>query len=479
MGIALYDQGKFDDAVESYQKAATLEPDFADAHYNLGNAFKQTGELKKAVESYKTSLAINPIDAEVLYNYGKALKDKGEIDAAIDCYKQAIKIKPDYADAYYNMGNTLEDKGELDAAIDSYKQAIKIKPDYVDAYNNMGNALKDKGELNAAIVSYKQAIKIKPDYADAYNNLSFPHLLWGNLDEGFNFYEWRSRKKERTVAPARANFIWDGKQSLNGKHFVVYEEQGLGDVIQFCRYLPFLEKRGADVTFKVRPVLHALLRTMSSNASFSTSHLEEHKIDFETPLMSLPYLFSTNLETIPATNPYLYADHDRIKTWGERLSKDKFKIGICWQGSKEKVDFGRSFPLSLFEVISKIPNVELVSLHKGKGEDQIPDIDFDVTILGADFDAGQDAFIDTAAVMMNCDLVITSDTAVAHLAGALGCKTWVALQHVPDWRWMLDRADSPWYPTMTLYRQKNRGDWAFVFEAIKRDFRLLIDQKGQ
>jgi tetratricopeptide (TPR) repeat protein len=377
------------------------------------------------------------------------------------------------------MGGALKDMGEVDAAIDSYKQAIKIKPDHAEAYNNMGNALKEKGELDAAIDSYKQAIKIKPDYAEAYSNLSTPDLLQGSLEEGFKLYEWRSRKKKRIVAPARANFIWDGKQSLNSKRFVAYEEQGLGDTIQFCRYLPLLEQKGADVTFKVKPVLHTLLQTMSSNASFSTSHPEEPEIDFETPLMSLPNLLNTSLETIPATNPYLYADHDRSKAWGERFSKDRFKIGICWQGSKTKVDFGRSFPLSLFEGISKTPNVELISLHKGEGEDQIANIDFDVTTLGPDFDAGPDAFVDTAAVMMNCDLIITSDTAVAHLAGALGCQTWVALKHIPDWRWMLNRSDCPWYPTMTLYRQKNRGDWADVFYAIKHDLSLLIDQKGQ
>ena len=201
----------------------------------------------------------------------------------------------------------------------------------------------------------------------------------------------------------------------------------------------------------------------------------KRQIDFEAPLMSLPHLFKTQLDTIPSTNPYLYADHGRTKTWGERLRGDKFKIGICWQGSKAKIDLGRSFPLSLFEGLSNAPNVELISLHKGEGESQIEGISFEVTTLGADFDVGDDAFLDTAAVMMNCDLIITSDTAVAHLAGALGCQTWVALKHVPDWRWMLNRPDSPWYPTMTLYRQKISGDWACVFDAINRNLRILID----
>ena len=193
--------------------------------------------------------------------------------------------------------------------------------------------------------------------------------------------------------------------------------------------------------------------------------------------MSLPFLFGTNLETIPSKPSYLFVDQNRVASWGKRLSRNTFKIGVCWQGSKTKVDIGRSFSLSLFEDISKTPNVELISLHKGEGESQIAGINFDLTTLDADFDVGDDAFLDTAAVMMNCDLIITSDTAVAHLAGALGCQTWVALKHIPDWRWMLNRSDSPWYPTMTLYRQKISGDWASVFGIINRDLNILLDQR--
>jgi len=406
------------------------------------------------------------------------MKDKGDLAEAIESYKQALKIKPNYASAYYNMGNALNEKGSPEAAIDSYKQAIKIQPNYADAYSNMGIALTDKGDVEAAIDSYKQALKIKPNFADAYYNFSLLYLLLGDLDKGFKYYEWRLKMiKERPVAPARTNLIWDGEKSLNGKHFVVYEEQGLGDIIQFCRYLPVLEQKGANVTFKVKSNLHALLRTLDSKTSLNTSLPEENKIDFESPLMSLPYLLKTSWKLIPITSPYLYADQSKVTTWGEKLSKDSFKVGICWQGGKTKIDVGRSFSLSLFEGISKIPNVQLISLHKGEGEGQITNIDFDVTTLGSSFDAGQDAFLDTAGVMMNCDLIITSDTSVAHLAGALGRPTWVALQYVPASFWMLDRSDSLWYPTMTLFRQKSRGDWVGVFDTIEQNLISLLEQK--
>ncbi|MDB9696814.1 tetratricopeptide repeat protein [Amylibacter sp.] len=479
MGIALQKQNKLEEAIEAYNKALAIKPDNANAYYNMGIVLKEQNKLVEAIKAYNKAIAIKPDDADAYNNMGIALKDQGKLEEAIEAYNKALSIKPDNADAYNNMGNALKDQDKLEEAVEAYNKALSIKPDNADAYNNMGNALKDQDKLEEAIKAYNNALIIKPDYADAHHNLSFALLINGRLKDGLEEYEWRLRKKKRTADPARTNFIWDGKQSLNNKRFVTYEEQGLGDIIQFCRYLPFLEQRGADVSFKVKPALHALLQTLDSDVTLSTTYPDETQIDFEAPLMSLPHLFKTHLKIIPSTIPYLYANRDRTKTWGERLRTDRFKIGICWQGSKTKVDVGRSFPLSLFEGISKAPNVELISLHKGEGEHQIESINFDLTTLGADFDFGDDAFLDTAAVMMNCDLIITSDTAVAHLAGSLGCQTWVALKHVPDWRWMLDRSDSPWYSTMTLYRQKTPGDWACVFDAINRNLHILIDQRGQ
>ena len=406
---------------------------------------------------------------------GNALKEQGKLDEAIEAYTKALELKPDYADTYYNMGAAFKELGKLDEAIEAYKMALAIEPDYAEAYNNMGVTLKEQGKLEKAITSYNKALSLKPDYAEAYYNMGNAYNLKGEIQKGLELFEYRFKKQKVPTRAPREKLHWNGSEPIKGKEFLVYEEQGLGDIIQFCRYLPTLVKQGAKVTFKVTQKLHAILQTMDSGVTLSTTDADEGQIDFEAPLMSLPHLFKTHLKTIPSMNPYLYANHGRTKTWGERLHTDRFKIGICWQGSKSKIDIGRSFPLSLFEGISKAPNVELISLHKGEGEHQIKDISFDLTTLGADFDADQDAFLDTAAVMMNCDLIITSDTAIAHLAGALGCQTWVALKHVPDWRWMLDRSDSPWYPTMTLYRQKNPGDWACVFEAINRNLRILID----
>ena len=475
MGNALQDQGKLDEAMASFNKALAIKPDYAEAYNNMGTVLKDQGKLEKAIASYTKALSLKPDYAKAYNNMGVTLQEQGKLDEAIEAYKMALAIKSEYAEAYNNMGTVLKDQGKLDEAIEAYKMALAIEPDYAEAYNNMGSIFQEQGKLEKAITSYNKALSLKPDYAEAYYNMGNAYNLKGEIQKGLELFEYRFKKQKVPSRAPREKLHWNGSEPIKGKEFLVYEEQGLGDIIQFCRYLPTLVKQGAKVTFKVTQKLHAILQTMDSGVTLSTTDADEGQIDFEAPLMSLPHLFKTHLKTIPSMNPYLYANHGRTKTWGERLHTDRFKIGICWQGSKSKIDIGRSFPLSLFEGISKAPNVELISLHKGEGEHQIKDISFDLTTLGADFDADQDAFLDTAAVMMNCDLIITSDTAIAHLAGALGCQTWVALKHVPDWRWMLDRSDSPWYPTMTLYRQKNPGDWACVFEAINRNLRILID----
>ena len=429
------------------------------------------GQLQQALSESNQMLEQFP-NSVVLYNIsGASNAGLMQFDAAIDSYKQALKIKPDYAEAYYNMGVALNDKGNPKAAIESYKQALKIKPDYAEAYNNIGNVLKDQGDLEAAIDSYKQAININPDYAEAYYNLSLLHLLRGNLDEGFKYHEWRLKIKKPTAAPVRTNLIWDGEQSLSGKHFVVYEEQGLGDIIQFCRYLPVLEQKGANVTFKVKSNLHALLQTMDSKTSLNTRLPEENKIDFELPMMSLPLALKTTVETIPAQIPYLYADDQRKKRWNEKLgNKTVTRIGLVWSGSTwHKNDHNRSLLLNQLTSLLVLP-VEFHSLQK-----EVREIDIKTLTDFPKINQHQDDlldFSDTAALIDEMDLVISVDTAVAHLSGAMGKKTFILLPYSPDYRWMLDRADSPWYPTATLFRQPSVGDWDSVISEIRQ---LLSD----
>ena len=473
LGSVLQKSRGTSEALNAMQQSATLNSEDAEAYNNLGVTLQELSQFEEAEESYRKAIVIQPNFAQAHDNLGNTLKDLGRLKEAELSYKQALVLKPDFGESHYNLGILLEELSRFEEAEKSYRQAIFFKQNFALAHNNLGNTLKDLGRLKEAELSYKQALVLQPDLVEAYYNISFSYNLKGDLQEGLKLYEWRLKKKGFKTRTPRKNFIWDGSKSVLRKRFLVYEEQGLGDAIQFCRYLPLLKQKGAQVTFEVKQKMHALLHTIGGDIVFVDSYPDDNKIDFEAPLMSLPFLFNTNLDTIPSRIPYLFPDHDKAASWGNRLTKATFKVGICWQGSKNS----RSFPLSLFKGISQLPNVELISLHKGEGEKQIKDINFEMTTLGDDFDAGEDAFMDTAAVMVNCDIIITSDTALAHLAGALGCRTWVALKKIPDWRWMLYRNDSPWYPNMTLYRQKERGNWKYVFDTMETDLQSLLKQE--
>jgi len=326
--------------------------------------------------------------------------------------------------------------------------------------------------LDAAIASFNKAISLKLDYAEAYFNKSLLLLLTGDFAEGLKFYE--SRWSQKDFSKLKRNFsqpLWLGEQSLLGKTILLHAEQGLGDTIQFCRYVKMVAKLGGKVVLEVQKPLMKLLKDFTVDLTLICKGDPLPHFDFHCPLLSLPLAFKTDLMSVPCEASYLQAEQQRVVYWKARLKGEKFKIGIAWQGSHiTKIDIGRSFELRLFREIADLPNVQLVSLQKGYGSEQMKNMPdgMEVVDLGDELDS-EGAFLDSAAVMMNLDLVITSDTALAHLAGALGVKTWVALKYVPDWRWLLNREDSPWYPSMTLYRQEKIDDWTTVFERIKLD----------
>ena len=429
-------------------------------------------QFDAAIDSFKQALKIKPNYADAYYNMGNALKDKGDLDAAIDSYKQALKIKPDYAEAYNNMGVALKDKGDLEAAIESYKQALKIKPDYAEAYNNIGNVLKDQGDLEAAIDSYKQAINIKPDYAESYWNKSLLKLLIGEYLEGWKLYEWRW-KKEPQINSLRAYHqpLWLGDESIFHKTLLIYPEQGFGDYIQCIRYAALVEQLGAKVILEVPSELMTLCSTLKGQPILIENGKPLPSFDYHCPVMSLPLALKTTVETIPAQIPYLYADDQRKKRWNEKLgNKTVTRIGLVWSGSTtHKNDHNRSLLLNQLTSLLVLP-VEFHSLQK-----EIREIDVKTLTYFSKIHQHQDDlldFSDTAALIDEMDLVISVDTAVAHLSGAMGKKTFILLPYSPDYRWMLDRADSPWYPTATLFRQPSVGDWDSVIAEIRQ---LLSD----
>jgi tetratricopeptide (TPR) repeat protein len=479
-GNALRSLGRPGEALQSYNRTLELNPEFADAYHNRGNAFQELGRPDEALRSYDRAVVLKPDFAESHNNRGNILHALGRLDEALESYDRAIAGKAGYALAYNNKGSTLRELGQLDEALRSLDRAIELAPESAEAYYNKGNVLKGLKRLDGAVRCYDLAIGLRPDFAEAHWNKCVCTLLAGNFNDGWRLYE---RRKSRSGTPdpeTSRRPVWTGEESIAGKTLLVRAEQGLGDTIQFCRFAALAEARGANVVLAVQDQLRRLLGTLSPTIAVTGSTTTPPEFDRHVALLSMPLAFQTRLDNVPAKVAYLFSEPGKVRAWKDRIGDGGFRIGISWQGATGgEVDIGRSIPVTHFERLSAIPDVRLISLQKNAGVEQLLDLPAGMTVetLGDDFDAGADAFIDTAAVMENLHLVITSDTAIAHLAGALGRTTWVALNYVPDWRWLLDRSDSPWYPTMKLFRQTDRDDWPGVFSAIAAQLPGLMRKK--
>jgi tetratricopeptide (TPR) repeat protein len=474
MAISLTSQGKYAEAEEKARKAIELKADYAQAYNSLGYAQMQLaasdrGKSEQAAGSYRRAIALKPDFAEAHNHLGVVLAAEGRWVEAIGSYRAALRLEPGYAEAYNNMGVALREQGEWSGAIESYRKAIELESDFAEAHYNLANALRELGQLEEAIRHYERAIRIRSDYAAAHWNYSLALLLAGRLAEGWKEYAWRWKDSGRvTMYPHRHDKArWDGS-SFEGKRLLVHYEQGFGDTIQFVRYLPMVKARGGAVILEERKPLIELLGQLDCVDEFIVTSVKNAPAvgyDFHVSLMDLPEIFGTTLETIPASVPYLRADLRKVEYWRGRLSKGDFKVGIVWAGSATYGnDRQRSCPLELFKPVSQVPGVRLYGLQKDLAALQA-DVLFDkmgLINLADEFDN----FADTAAVIENMDLVISVDTSVAHLAGAMGKAIWTLLPFSPDWRWMLNREDSAWYPTMRLFRQDERGEWQSVFARV-------------
>ena len=465
LGVALSGQGNLDEAVARYRRAVELKADYAEAHNNLGVALSDQGNLDKAVACFRRALELKPDFAGAHNNLGNALKEQRKLDEAAACHRRALELKPDFAEAHNNLGLALKGQGKLDEAVASYRRALQLRPDYAEAHRNLGLALHHQGMLNEAVACYRRALELRPGFADAHWNQSLWSLLTGDFQRGWAEYEWRWKTKQ---CPRRdfSQALWDGRP-LEGRTILLHAEQGLGDTIQFVRYAALVKHRGGAVIVECPKPLLSLLRSCAGIDRLVGRGDDLPPFDVQAPLLSLPGVFRTSLETIPADVPYLFADPVLVEHWrGELGPIAGSKIGIAWRGNPEhRNDRARSLSLSCFESLAGLPGIHLFSLQKGAGAEELQEVrdHFPVTDLGSRLGD----FMDTAAVLRNLDLVIACDTAVAHLAGALGAGVWVALPFAPDWRWLLDRSDSPWYRTMRLFRQKTPEDWRRVFEEIK------------
>jgi tetratricopeptide (TPR) repeat protein len=475
LGIALHDQGNLDEAVSACREATRFKPDLAEAHFSLGNALRDQGRLDEALASYDRALSVRPDHADAFNNRGATLHDLNRLNEALTSYDRVLSVQPDHVGTHNNRGNALRELNRLEEALASYERALLVRPDHAGSLSNRGNALRELNRLDDALASCDKAIVLAPNHADCRKNRAMCRLLAGRYIEGWSDYEWRW---DATVSPGkRPNFAnWQG-EDLEGRRLLVFSEQGMGDTIQFARYLPLLARNRCRLTFLTPAKLTRLLQPLTSGIEVVSTLGKERKFDFQCASMSLPHRLGTDLASIPNSVPYLRAEDALIARWGERIGEHGFKVGIAWRGNPQgRIDQGRSIPLTEYVALARLPGVRLISLQKDHGLDQLGELPDDVTIetLGENFDDGSDAFIDTAAAMSSLDLVISCDSSIAHLAGALGRPTWIALKHVPHWVWMLDRQDSPWYPTVRLFRQSERDNWQPVFANMERELRSLL-----
>ncbi len=468
-GFSLQALRQWEAALASYDKAITIHPAYAEAHCNRAAVQQALKRLDEAVASCDKALAIQPDYAEAHTNRGVALYGLQRYADAIASLDAAIALKPDYVKAHTNRGVALHGLKQWAAALASYDQAITLRPDYAQAYASRGLTLHACGQWDAALASFDKAVALDADDAQSYFNKSMTLLLCGDFAAGLPLYEWRWETEKSK--PRQRNFtqpIWRGADSVDGKTVLLHSEQGFGDTIQFVRYAKLLAAMGARVVLEAPPALMALLQGLEGTHTLVATGTPLPQFDLHCPLLSLPLAFKTDLATIPACNAYLHSPADKIQPWAARLGlPTKPRVGLVWSGNAEHAnDSNRS--VALASLLPYLPaTYEYVSLHKDLR-------DADRATLAAHgsirhFGEHLQDFSDTAALITLMDRVISVDTSTAHLSAALGKPTAILLPLVPDWRWLLDRDDSPWYPTVSLYRQSTDGDWDSVFARVQAD----------
>jgi tetratricopeptide (TPR) repeat protein len=472
----LGDLDRHAEALAEYDRAIECNPDFTEAHNNRGTRLEHLDRPEDALSSYDHAIALRPDFAEAHNNRGNALARLGRFAEALTSYNLAITLKRDYAEAWCNRGSTLAALGEFSDALSNFDRATNLDPGHADADNNRANVLRDLGGHEEALSNYHRAIALKPDFAGARWNLSLCQLAMGDFDNGWKNYEWRWQSELVRARRDLPGERWLGEVPIENKTILVHAEQGLGDSLQFCRYVPMLAER-ARVVLEVPRPLRRLLTSLDRVAEVVASGEQLPRFDTWIPMASLPLAFHTTLETIPVAFPYLHADPARVNAWKRRLAAlPGRKIGLVWAGSPRTgqpaanaVDRRRSIALRNYAPLASIPGLCLISLQKGDAAEQARTPPEEMILH--DWTSELDDFADTAALVEALDLVISVDTSVVHLAGALGKPVWVLNRFDQCWRWLRDRTDSPWYPSARLFRQPTPGDWASVIGDVAEALR--------
>lgn len=475
MGRALQEMGRLDEAISSFRKAVSFLPSCAEAYNDLGNALKETGRFEEPVKCFEKALTLNPCFFQAHYNMGRMFEECADLGKAEVYFKKALEINPCLAEAHLSLGNLYKAMRKLEKALCCYQKAVALDAGYAEAYNNLGLVLMDLRKNKEAISAYEKALKINPHYAQAHFNLSLTLLLMGNFNRGWKEYDWRFKRPKmhgRYVhAPDKPE--WNGL-SYAGKRLLIHAEQGYGDTLQFVRYLPMVKALGGTVIFEATKPLFGLVEGLEgvdeivemSHDGSAVAH------DLYTYLMSLPGIFETSLSTIPSQVPYIKANSEKSAYWKTRIPSNGFKVGLVWVG--RNTEPRRSCGLAPLAPLAEIQDVYLYGLQKNDVTEETNALlqTMGMKNLGEQFDN----FSDTAGAIESLDLIISIDTAVAHLAGAMGKPVWLMLMYSADWRWFLKRKDSPWYPTMRIFRQKVPGQWGPVVNEISKKLRVLVEK---
>ncbi len=471
LGNTLREQGMLDEAIAAQRQAIALMPTYTLAHNNLGNALGAQGRWDEALGAYQRALELEPRHAPTHYNMGTTLarmRRWGEAEAA---FRRALELQPAYFLAHLNLGNALKEQERWAEATEAYRTALKFQPENPVARTNLGAALAEQGRFDEAVRAYREVLATQPDYPLARLNHGLLALLHGDFAQGWPLYEARW-----DVFPdSRRSFAqppWDGS-APEGKRILIHAEQGFGDSIQFARFVPLVAALGGEVIVECQPPLVDLMRGITNSGEVVPAGAPLPPFDFHVPMLSLPLIFRTTPDTIPQEVPYLVPDAARVATWRERLGeRSRLRVGLAWAGDPNHVrNRTRSLPIQDFQPLILMEGIDFFSLQKGPASQQIERLDHSARLIDHTSELGD--FADTAALISGLDLVITVDTAIAHLAGALGKRVWTLLAFVPEWRWGLGSIATPWYPTMRLFRQPAPGDWRSVIADVHDELRRL------
>ena len=479
LSTVLRQRGDFIGATEQARAALAAGGQNPDAHLALGEALIGAERYEEALEPLDHAQSLDPTLRQAAVSKSNALRKLGRNEEAIACCTKTLDLHPDFADAWCARGLSRHDMNAFDQAIADFNRAIELNRNVAAFHYNLGVTYEYIGDPRTAISFYERALRLEPNFKSARGNLYMCLLISGDFERGWEAMEWRKKGDPAIGARQFPCPVWLGGKSLKGKTILIHWEQGLGDTIQFCRYIYALAAQGADVCFLPQAALGRLLKSLPARI---LTEADIPVCDFHCPLMSLPLALKTRLDSIPDTIPYLDSEPDLVETWRRvlenRLPPENLRVGIVWRGSGAGTLLGKSIPLRDLATSLQSPGVSLISLQKNDGAEELLDAS-GILDLGEGFDSGKDAFVDTAAVMKSLDVVITVDTSVAHLAGALGVPVWVLLKRVPDWRWLFNRDDSPWYPHMRLFRQEAINDWASAIEKARLALQNLLRSARQ